>query len=89
LANLPIGKGVDGVAYDAQVGLIYASNKDGTLNVIRQTSADKYESLGSVKTVPGAKTMVLDPTRHRIFLPAARGSQQGISGGEFSVYVVE
>ena len=35
LASIPIGQGVDGTAFDSATGLIYVSNKDGSLDLIR------------------------------------------------------
>lgn len=69
LADLPIGSGVDATRYDD--GYIFASCRDGTLTVARETSARMFEIVQVVKTRPGAKTMDVDPTTHMLFLPAA------------------
>jgi len=88
VTSLPIGKGVDGVSFDADRQMIYVSNKDGTLDIIHQRTPWQYEHIASIPTVPGAKTMTLDGRSHRIFLPAARSSANG-GRGEFRVYIVE
>ena len=75
VSTVPIGKGVDGTAFDPQTHLIFASNKDGTLNVVRQNSPSDYVALGRVTTAPGAKTMALDASTHRLYLSA------GVQGG--------
>jgi YVTN family beta-propeller protein len=101
ITTLPIGPGVDGVEFDPETKTIFAScGGDGTLAVIKQDSADKYTPLASVPTQARAKTLALDPKRHRVFLSAAtfntpaatpanpkpRGS---IVPGTFQVLIVE
>lgn len=70
-AKLPIGSHVDAAAYDPVLNRVLSSNGDSAdVTVIEQQSADRYRVLGSVKTAKGAKTMALDPARHRLFVPA-------------------
>jgi len=69
LADLPIGAGVDATQFD---GDIFASCRDGTLAVARETSPGKFAIVETVATRPGAKTMGLDPTTHTLYLPTAR-----------------
>lgn len=71
VATLPIGTGADAAGFDAEAGLIFVSNGDGTLNVIRQESPDRYESAQTVATQQGAKTMAFDKKTKKVFLPAA------------------
>jgi hypothetical protein len=68
LADLPIGVGCDAAAFD---GDIFASCRDGSLSVARETSAGKFEIVQTVKTRPGAKTCGVDRTTHTIYLPTA------------------
>ena len=73
IAKVPIGKGPDGAAFDAQKGLIFSPNgADGTLTVIRQIDPDHYVTVGSVPTRKSARTMALDPRTHRAYLVAAK-----------------
>ena len=51
------------------------------ITVIHQESPDKYSVVESVKTVPRAKTMALDPKAHQLFLSTAEA-------GQFEVLVV-
>jgi DNA-binding beta-propeller fold protein YncE len=68
VASAPIGKGVDGAAYDATKNLIYASNgRDGTITVVR--GAD-YKVAQTITTAPGARTIALDEKTHHVFVPA-------------------
>jgi DNA-binding beta-propeller fold protein YncE len=71
LTTLPIGERVDATAFDPETGLVFSSNGDGTVTVVRQEGADKYAVEGTLKTRVGSKTMVLDPKTHRLFIPAA------------------
>ena len=99
ITTLPIGDHVDAVAYDADARMIFASNGDGTVSVIRQKGADDYESAGDIPTQPSAKTMALDPATKRLFLsaveqetvPAANGqrARTRTKPGTFTLLVVE
>lgn len=81
ITTLPIGDHVDATAFDPATKLIFNSNGEGTITVIHQDSADKYSVVETVKTVPKAKTMALDPKTHRLFLSTAEN-------GQFEVLVV-
>jgi DNA-binding beta-propeller fold protein YncE len=72
LAALPIGKGVDGVAFDAQRGLAFASNGEGTLTVVREDAPGHFVVVENATTLPGARTLALDPKTHRIYLATAQ-----------------
>ena len=69
LADLPIGAGVDATQFD---GDIFASCRDGTLAVARETSPGKFAIVQTVATLAGAKTMGLDPATHTLYLPTAQ-----------------
>jgi DNA-binding beta-propeller fold protein YncE len=71
IQTLPIGTGVDAVAYDAATKLIIASNGDGTATIFKQNSADNYELVQTLKTQYRAKTMALDTTTHKLYFPVA------------------
>jgi YVTN family beta-propeller protein len=71
IATLPIGKSSDGAAFDPARKLIFSSNGEGTLSVIRETDAETFVPADAIKTVPGARTMAIDPETGRLFLVAA------------------
>ena len=71
LAFIPIGEGVDGNGFDPGTALAFSSNGDGTLTVVREASPGKFEVVETVATQRGSRTMAIDPTTHKIFLPAA------------------
>ena len=81
ITTLPIGDHVDATAFDAETRLIFNSNGEGTITVIREETPDKYSVVETVKTLPRAKTMALDPKTHRLFLSTAES-------GQFEVLVV-
>ncbi len=99
ITTLPIGDRVDAVAFDPDQKLIFASNGDGTVSVIRQRSADDYESVGDIQTQKSAKTMAFDSKNKRLFLsaadmeatPSANGQRARMrpKPGTFTVLVVE
>lgn len=72
ITTLPIGERVDAVAFDADNHLIFASNGDGTVSVIKQNSPTDYQSVGDIQTQPSAKTMAFDSKGKRLFLSAAQ-----------------
>lgn len=70
---VPIGEGVDANAFDPETGLVFSSNGDGTLTVVRESSPGKFEA-ETVPTERGARTMALDPKTHKVYLPTAEFS---------------
>jgi DNA-binding beta-propeller fold protein YncE len=81
ITTLPIGDHVDATAFDPETKLIFNSNGEGTISVIREDSPDQYSAVETIKTLPKAKTMALDPKTHRLFLSTAEA-------GQFEVLVV-
>jgi DNA-binding beta-propeller fold protein YncE len=81
ITTLPIGDHVDATAFDPESRLIFNSNGEGTITVIREETPDKYSIVETVKTVPKAKTMALDPKTHQLFLSTAEA-------GQFEILVV-
>ena len=82
ITTLPIGDHVDATAFDLETKLIFNSNGEGTVTVIHQEGPDKYSVVETVKTLPRAKTMALDPKTHQLFLATAEA-------GQFEALVVE
>jgi YVTN family beta-propeller protein len=70
-ATIPIGAGVDAVAYDAETKLVFCSNGDGTTTIIKQKTADEYSVIQTLKTAVRAKTLALDTKTHKIYLSVA------------------
>ena len=72
VATLPIGEGVDATVYDPNALLAFASNRDGTLDVMREESPTEIVHVESARTAPGAKTMAIDIATQTIYLPTAQ-----------------
>ncbi|MGB0030330.1 MAG: YncE family protein, partial [Candidatus Sulfotelmatobacter sp.] len=81
ITTLPIGDHVDATAFDPETKLIFNSNGEGSITVVREDNPNKYSVVQTVKTLPRAKTMALDPRTHRLFLSTAEA-------GQFEVLVV-
>jgi DNA-binding beta-propeller fold protein YncE len=91
IADLPIGAGVDAVKLDG--GQAFASCGDGTLAVAAETAPGKWEIVQTVKTPQGARTMGIDSTTHRIYLPTAEfttgaNGRPSAKPGTFMIVVV-
>ncbi len=89
ITTLPIGAGVDAVVYDPETKLIFVSNADATVTIIRQESADSYKVIQTLATQPRAKTMALDKKTKKIYLsaPEFEPGTRKIIPGTFAVYV--
>src|SRR5580692_270280 len=67
VARVPVGEGPDAAAFDSKRGLVFSSNGEGTLTVVRQESADRYSVQATVPTQRGARSMALDPTSGKVY----------------------
>lgn len=72
--SLPIGSVVDATRFHA--GLGFASCGGGTLEIASRKNG-KWEIAESVKTLAGARTMGLDSTTSRVYLPTAELEPNG------------
>lgn len=72
VATVPIGAGVDGAAYDPASRNAFASNGEGTLTVVHQVTADRYEVAQTLPTMTGARTITVDPSTHLVYTVGAR-----------------
>ncbi|MBW4889187.1 YncE family protein [Mucilaginibacter sp. HMF5004] len=79
IAKFPIGDS-DGLVFDQSLKLAYASNNEGTISVVRELSADKFEFVENITSQPSARTIGLDQTTHHLFLPAAK-TEPNTAGG--------
>jgi YVTN family beta-propeller protein len=70
VATLPTGGHTDGAGFDPVLKRAYSSNGEGTLTVV-QENGDRYKVLEQVPTEAGARTNIVDPKTHHIYLPTA------------------
>ncbi len=71
ISKLPIGEGCDGVEFDEKSNLIFTSNGEGNITVIKEKNGNEFSVLETVPTKRGARTITLDEKKHTLFLPAA------------------
>jgi Ca2+-binding RTX toxin-like protein len=74
IASFPTGSGTDAAGFDERARMLFVSNGEGNLTIVRQKAADQYEALEPVATQPSAKTMALDTKTGKVFLSAAKVS---------------
>ncbi|HEY6843673.1 MAG TPA: YncE family protein [Thermoanaerobaculia bacterium] len=73
VATVPVGRGVDGAAFDESRQLAFSPNgADGTVTVIREVSPNEFSVVETVPTARGARTITLDEKTHAIYLPTAK-----------------
>jgi len=73
VADLPIGEGTDGAAFDPTLKLAFSANgRDGTLTVVQEESENKFSIVENVITQKGARTIALDAKTHNVYLPTAQ-----------------
>lgn len=94
LNSLPIGEDCDGLWFDPELKRIYASNREGTVTVIKQIAPQSFKVLANVVTKPGARTITGDAASHKIYVSAADTKKQNgnerpsIVPGSFTVTVL-
>jgi hypothetical protein len=69
VAQIDNGDGVDALGWDAAEKLIYIpAGRSGNITVVHQDAADRYTTTATVATVPGAKTITVDESKHRAYV---------------------
>ena len=71
IASFPTGDGADGAGFDNRLKTAYSSNGEGTLTIVKELSATKFVLVGNVVTKPGTRTIAVDQTTHKVYLPCA------------------
>lgn len=71
ITTLPIGGGVDAVAFDPETKLIFCSCGDGVTVIFKQINADKYEEVQKLTTPERARTLAIDTKTHKLYLGVA------------------
>jgi DNA-binding beta-propeller fold protein YncE len=72
IAQVPIGKRVDGVVFDPSTKLAFSSNGEGSITIVKEISANEFTALETVKTEVGARTITWDPRTHHVFVSTAQ-----------------
>jgi YVTN family beta-propeller protein len=98
ITSLPIGDGCDGVVFDKNKDLVFASCGEGIMTVIKEKDANNFDVVQTVPTEQTARTIALDPTNNTLFLPAAKlqpvdanatSRRRSFVPGSFEVLVVK
>jgi DNA-binding beta-propeller fold protein YncE len=72
VAMAPIGSDPDGAWFDPATQRIFTSNKEGTLSVLHEATPDRYDTVQTLITGPGARTITADEKTGHLFLPTVR-----------------
>jgi len=79
IGQAPIGHGPDGVAW--LDGKAYSANgRDGTISVVAETADGRFETVATLPTAQGARTIAAEPNEHVLFSPTADFKPQPASG---------
>jgi hypothetical protein len=62
----------DDLFYQPSTRLIYLTGGQGCVNVFRQGEANNYDRIEKVQTYPGARTSLLVPSAHRLYVAVPR-----------------
>jgi DNA-binding beta-propeller fold protein YncE len=69
VASIANGTRVDALGWDPSKKLVFIPNGgEGNVTVVHQDSPDRYTTVATVATVPGAKTIAVDPNTHNAYL---------------------
>ncbi len=62
-----IGDGCDGVIFDSKNKMIFTSNGEGNITVIKEKSADEFSIVQTIPTKRGARTITIDEVTQTLF----------------------
>jgi YVTN family beta-propeller protein len=70
IATPAVGAGTDGAAFDD--GYAFSANGgDSNITIVSETSPGKFEPVGTIPTMKGARTIGSDQKGHKLYLPVA------------------
>lgn len=76
VTTVPIGEGCDGVMFDADKKMIYTSNGEGTMTIVKEEDANTYKVVQTLVTQRGARTIAINKTTHQLYLPTAERGER-------------
>src|ERR1700724_2068011 len=91
VGDLPIAAGVDATRWDGHQ--TFASTREGKLSIAEE-KAGKWQTVQTVTTGLGTKTMDIDQAAHKIYLPTAEfeeakpGTRPAAKAGTFMIVVI-
>jgi len=72
IARLPIGKMTDGAIFNEQSKLVACSNGEGTITIVKELGANKFEVVDTIITARGAKTLAFDSKTEHLYTVTAQ-----------------
>jgi DNA-binding beta-propeller fold protein YncE len=72
IASIPTVGTLDGLSYDRAMRRIYTTGGEGFIDVTQQVDADHYERIARVPSGPNARTSLLVPQWHRLYVAVPR-----------------
>jgi DNA-binding beta-propeller fold protein YncE len=72
VAEVPIGKRVDGAIFNPKKKLAFSSNGEGTITVVKEVSASEFKVIETIKTEVGARTIAYDSKTQHVFVSTAQ-----------------
>ncbi len=98
VAKQAIGEGCDGAAFDPASGLIFTSNGEGSVSVVKAENANSLKLIETITTKKSARTITIDTQSHKLYLPAAdmeaipadapKGTRPKMIAGSFQILVL-
>jgi YVTN family beta-propeller protein len=96
MERIVIPGGCDGVAFDSDLGYVFASCGEGKLSIVHEVKNGEYVLLENVPTKASARTLGLNQKTHTVYLPAGEfekgatpGTRPPLVPGTFQVLVVK
>lgn len=81
IANMAAPEKTDQLIYDAAAHRIYMLGGEGNIAVYTQTDADHYSETARIPSAAGAKTGLLVPELHRLYVAVSPGEGKKSGGG--------
>lgn len=72
VSEVPIGKRVDGAVFNPDLKLVFSSNGEGSITVVKEVSPTEFKVLETLKTEVGAKTIAYDSKTQHVFVTTAQ-----------------
>jgi len=71
VTQVPIGEDCDGAAFDPATKLVFTSNGDGTITVVKEVDKNTFKVVETLVSKKGARTIAIDTKSHKLYLPTA------------------
>lgn len=88
VASFAVPQRADDFIFDAASHRLYVLAGEGYISVFQQKGADSYSEIARVPTAPGAKTGILVPELHRLYVAVSPGEGKSDGAGVLQYEVV-